>query len=446
MEPPAPEDPYQSFLLATEPNVALWALPLAGAAILIWTLVAAAYQSAFFSLSPRQINTIYDEHDTTGRYQLVHRFMQQPTVLYSTLHLAQVLGILAWLGFSVAVCISVCKPYGWFSQSWLPVVGVAVGLFLYLGIETWARVWAAVHQLTFLVRTSAWVQLLVYLLFPMAYLYRLGLQLLQRTAPHAVLATGTERLQEAIQQQKEDDSPEEEKTILRALVTLGGITVKSILRARVDVRALDVEATAEEVLEAVNTYGYSRLPVYRDNLDHVEGILYVKDLLPLLGKSGDFQWQQFIRPAYFVPQTKKIQRLLKEFQEKHQHIAIVTDEYGGTAGIVTLQDILEEIFGDIRDEFDRHEVALKQLPDGSYLFDGRTSILDFGKLLGLDEDTLDELRGEGGHESLSGVVLEATGEIPAEGYTTTLGGIHFTVQSATPNAIRQLRVLLPKED
>jgi putative hemolysin len=289
------------------------------------------------------------------------------------------------------------------------------------------------------------VQLLVVVFYPLAYLYRLGLRLLQRTAPHVVLATGAERLQEAIQQQREEDSPEEEKAILRALVGLNAITVRSILRARVDVKALDIELTTEEVIEAVNRNGHSRLPVFENDLDSIRGILYVKDLLPLLGTPASLQWQTLVRPAYFIPEGKKIHRLLKEFQEKHLHIAIVTDEYGGTAGIVTLQDVLEEIFGDIRDEFDRdtHTHSLALQPDGTYLFEGRTSVLDFAKLLELDEDTLEALRGDSAHESLGGLVLDHAGEIPPAGYTALLAGIRFTVHAVSPNAIKQIRVEVP---
>ncbi len=404
---------------------------------LVWTFLAAGYQAAFFGLTSAEINDVHEAEAETGRYRLLHRLMDRPKLLYSTLHLAQLVGVISWLVVSTLLAVALLPMY---PPIWVALSGVLAGMVLYSGLELPVRLSCARHRLVVLRSTSAWVAVLIGVFYPLAYLYRLGLRLLQRTAPHAVLATGTERLTEAIQQQREEDSPEEEKAILKALVRLNAIPVRSILRARVDVQALDLEATADEVLALASQAGHSRLPVYEGNLDTIRGILYVKDLLPLLGTPAAEQWQALIRPAYFVPESKRIHRLLKEFQDKHLHIAIVTDEYGGTAGIVTLQDVLEEIFGDLREANDPDTLTLAAEPDGSYLLEGRTSILDFAKRFQLDEETLETLRGESAHESLGGLLLDLAGEIPPVGYSVHLAGYRFTVHTAGPNAIHQLRV------
>jgi gliding motility-associated protein GldE len=198
--------------------------------------------------------------------------------------------------------------------------------------------------------------------------------------------------------------------MLEGIVRFGDETAKEIMTTRQDVVDLDFKSSFADVLRCVVENNYSRIPVYQDNSDHVRGILYIKDLLPHLSKSATFRWQSLIRPPYFVPETKKIDDLLREFQENKVHIAIVVDEFGGTSGIVTLEDILEEIVGEINDEYDEDEKSYVRVNSNTYLFEGKTLLSDFYKILKLDDDIFDGVAGDA--DSLAGLLLEIKGEFP----------------------------------
>ncbi|WP_235714405.1 gliding motility-associated protein GldE [Alkaliflexus imshenetskii] len=234
-----------------------------------------------------------------------------------------------------------------------------------------------------------------------------------------------------------DDELTEGKEILKGIVTFGNINVEKIMTARVDVVDVDIKSELSKVISVIVDSGYSRMPVYEDGPDDVKGILYVKDLLPHLGKDNTFKWQDLIRPAYYVPETKRINDLLQEFKTHKIHMAVVVDEYGGTSGIVTLEDILEEIVGDISDELDEEEVNFSILPDGDYLFEGKTLLKDFLKVTLLPEDTFDKISGEA--ESLAGLLLELKGEIPAKHELIEYGSCRFTIVAADNRRIKKVK-------
>ena len=201
-----------------------------------------------------------------------------------------------------------------------------------------------------------------------------------------------------------------EQEMLEGIIRFVDETAKEVMTSRRDIVDLDIRSNYSEVLKCIVENNYSRIPIYQDNEDNIRGILYIKDLLPYLNKPTNFRWQSLIRPPYFVPETKKIDDLLREFQENKVHIAIVVDEFGGTSGLVTLEDILEEIVGEINDEFDDDKSLYHNLSTGIYLFEGKTSIGDFTKVLDLDDDTFEELQGDA--DSMAGLLLELKGEFP----------------------------------
>ena len=201
-----------------------------------------------------------------------------------------------------------------------------------------------------------------------------------------------------------------EQEMLEGIIRFVDETAKEVMTSRRDIVDLDIRSNYSEVLKCIVENNYSRIPIYQDNEDNIRGILYIKDLLPYLNKPTNFRWQSLIRPPYFVPETKKIDDLLREFQENKVHIAIVVDEFGGTSGLVTLEDILEEIVGEINDEFDDDKSFYHNLSTGIYLFEGKTSIGDFTKVLDLDDDTFEELQGDA--DSMAGLLLELKGEFP----------------------------------
>lgn len=203
----------------------------------------------------------------------------------------------------------------------------------------------------------------------------------------------------------------DEQSMLQGIIRFGDETAKEIMTSRQDIVDLDIRCSYDTVLKCIVENNYSRIPVYQDNQDNIRGVLYIKDLLPHLSKGSNFRWQSLIRPPYFVPETKKIDDLLRDFQENKVHIAIVVDEFGGTSGIVTLEDILEEIVGEINDEFDEDERNYTKLASNTYLFEGKTLLKDFLKILNLPDDEFDDIEGDA--DSLAGLLLEIKGDFPA---------------------------------
>ena len=210
------------------------------------------------------------------------------------------------------------------------------------------------------------------------------------------------------------------------------------MKSRVDVIAVDIKTPYKELIEIIINSGYSRIPIFDESFDNIKGILYVKDLLPHLQKNNNFNWQTLTRPAYYVPETKKISGLLKEIQSKKMHLAIVIDEYGGSSGIITLEDVLEEIVGEITDESDEEKKDYTKLDEQNYIFEGKILLNDFCKILSLDEEIFDEIRGDA--ETLAGMILEVNGEIPANNQDLKFKNFIFTVKSADDRRIKEIHV------
>lgn len=235
----------------------------------------------------------------------------------------------------------------------------------------------------------------------------------------------------------EDAEINDEKDILEGIVRFSNIAAIDIIRPRINIIALDIEDSFEVVKNVVIEHGYSRLPVYRENLDTIEGILYVKDLLAHLKEPQNFAWQSLIRPAYFVPETKKINDLLEEFQVKKVHMAIIVDEYGGTSGIVTMEDILEEIVGEINDEYDEKEETYTKLSNNTYIFEACTLLNDFIKIVDADPDSFKDIEGEA--DTLAGLILEIKGELPRKNDVITYQSHKFTILEVDNRRIKKIK-------
>jgi gliding motility-associated protein GldE len=236
----------------------------------------------------------------------------------------------------------------------------------------------------------------------------------------------------------------EDKEILEGIVTFGSKSVNEIMRSRLDVISLDVHSDFEEVLQVIRESGYSRIPVYSGSLDNVRGILYIKDLLPHISKSASFRWQQLMRPPFFIPETKKIDDLLEEFQKSKVHMAIVIDEFGGTSGLVTLEDILEEIVGNIEDEFDVEERFYTKISPNEYVFDGKTLLNDFYKVLDIQDDLFEDVRGDA--DTLAGLILELTGEFPNVNEKVKCKHFIFEIDSIDTRRIKKVKVTINPPD
>ena len=251
-----------------------------------------------------------------------------------------------------------------------------------------------------------------------------------------------ESLGHALELTTDASTTAEEQRILSGIVKFGNIEARQVMRPRTEMTAFNKDITFKELVDAIITSGFSRVPVYEETADRVVGVLYIKDVLPHI-EVKDFEWNSLLRPAYFVPENKKLDELLKEFQKKHVHLAIVVDEYGGTSGMITLEDVIEEIVGDITDEYDDVDLIYSKLDDHTYVFEGRAPLTDMYRILGIDGKLFEEHKGES--ETLGGFVLELTGRIPQKGEQVSLHNYNFTVESADNKRVRRVKVHMRDE-
>jgi putative hemolysin len=233
---------------------------------------------------------------------------------------------------------------------------------------------------------------------------------------------------------------QQEKAILKGIVNFGSKTVRQIMKGRIDVAAIEVHSNFHEMMGKVNELGYSRFPVYDDTFDNIVGVLYIKEILPHLNESSNFKWKSLLKPALFVPENKRIDLLLSEFQEQRMHMAIVVDEYGGKLGIVTMEDILEEIFGEINDEFDEEPLSYSKIDDSQYIIEGKMLINDFCKITQTEDDFFDQVKGEA--ESMAGMLLELNGKIPFRNETIHYKHFAFTIESVDNRRIKRIKVVI----
>lgn len=249
-------------------------------------------------------------------------------------------------------------------------------------------------------------------------------------------------LSQALELTNSEDTSQDEQKILEGIVKFGNTNVRQIMKPRMDVICIDVTWDYHKVLSIILDSGYSRIPVYEDNFDNVKGVLYIKDLLPHIDAAEDFDWNALMRDSFFVPENKKIDDLLKEFQEKKIHLAVVVDEFGGTSGIITLEDVIEEIVGEISDEFDDDELVYSKLDDRHYVFEAKIHLTDFSKVLDIDVERFDQARGEA--DTLAGFVLEIAGKFPEKNEEIEFDGIIFRVESRDGRRIKRIKVSLPE--
>jgi gliding motility-associated protein GldE len=252
-----------------------------------------------------------------------------------------------------------------------------------------------------------------------------------------------DELDNAIDDRDANTSSEKEKNILKGIVKFGNITVKQVMKTRLDVSGIEYNASFTDLIKCVADLHYSRLPIYKEDLDEVVGMIHTKDLLPYL-EQPDFDWHTLLRPAYFIHEQKMIEDLLHEFQAKRIHFAVVVDEFGGTSGIVTLEDIMEEIIGDIRDEFDEEDVTYEKLDEYNYVFEGKTMINDVCKSMELNADTFDNVRGDS--DSLAGLVLEIAGEIPQTNQIVPCGDFEFAILQKERNRLQKIKVTIKPQN
>jgi putative hemolysin len=397
-----------------------------------------ATEVAFFSLSHSEIEDISTSKDPVSIR--IHRLIREPGKLLAAILIANNFFNVASVILSTLVLANLQEQYQWSNGvRFLLEVGLITFIILLFG-EITPKVFASRRQLETVRSLSGFISLLCWILNPFTTLLTRSTRFISNTPIQESDALSRRDLRHAIDLTSDEESPEEEKEILKGLVNFSSITVKNIYQARVEVKAIEQDTHFPELIQAINEFGYSRLPVFEDNLDKIKGILYVKDLLSLLNETGTPAWQHLIRPAYFVPESKKINDLLEEFKSRRLHIAIVVDEYGGTSGIVTLEDVLEEIFGEINDEFDTEAPDWTQISENEFEFEGKILLNDLIRAADLPEESLDEYRGES--DSLAGLILEINGTFPKAGESIRADHLEFIIESITPSRIKRVRMII----
>jgi len=392
--------------------------------LLILSFVLSGSEVAFFSLTHKDINILKTKQDTSWRR--IVNLLEEPKVLLASLLIANSI-----INISIIILANFLIDEMVVQNTHVLLVVllkiILVGFVIILFGKVMPKIWATQNNLQFAYYTSGVVEL-IYLLFR-----RVGSWAVHRS----------DRLERFFGRRKsafnlDKLASAEEKNILQSFIEFRSITVKQIMRTRLEVYGIEYHLNFAELKQKVEELHYSRLPVYRGSLDDLAGMVHTKDLVNYLNEPDSFEWHKLIRPPYFVHEHKLIEDLLHEFQQKRIHFAVVVDEFGGTSGIVTLEDIMEEVIGDIRDEFDEEENASSQLEDGSYVFEGRTMLNDVCKAMDLPVDTFDQVKGDS--DSLAGLILELSGKIPKVNDMIPCGDFEFTILDADSSRIKKVKV------
>jgi putative hemolysin len=407
--------------------------------LLLGSALIAASEVAYFSLSPPDLRKI--KAYKSRRSGALIKLYEMPEKLLSTILVCN---------NSLNVAIVIISAYissRMFDFSATPVLGFLIEvviitfLILFFG-EIMPKVYATKRNIGVALFMAMPLIALEKLCRPINYILLFSSSLVKhRTGPRQANLS-MDDLSDALELTS-DELYEEEK-ILKGIVNFGNISVSAIMCPRVDVTTIDVRHRFSSVIKVIIESGFSRIPVYSESFDNVIGILYAKDVLPYTANPDSFKWQALVRPPYFVPETKKINELLKEFQVKKIHMAVVIDEYGGTSGIITLEDILEEIVGEISDESDEDNELYRKIDEKTYIFDGKVLLNDFYKILDIEGDPFEEIRGES--ETLAGLILEITGEIPQKDKVFSAGAFIFKIESADRRRIKEIRVVLKEKN
>ena len=418
---------------------AVFAIVLAGILLLV-SGFASGSEIAFFSLSPTDLNTIEEENTENDQKITALRADSERTLatILITNNLINVTIIMLCNYF-----FSQVVDFG--SALWLEFVVITILLtfLLLLFGEIMPKIYCGQHALSVCRAFAGPIMSLRRLFYPLSSILIHSGNLAGKMVQKETHVLSVDDLEQALELTDKSEL-KEEQNMLEGIVRFGDETAKEIMTSRQDVIALDFRSTMPDVLKCIVDNNYSRIPVYQKSIDNVRGILYIKDLLPHIGKPSSFRWQSLIRPPYFVPETKKIDDLLRDFQENKVHIAIVVDEFGGTSGIVTLEDILEEIVGEINDEYDEEEKNYVCINANTYIFEGKTLLSDFYKIMAIDDDTFNDVMGDA--DSLAGLMLEIKGDFPQVHERLDYQNFSFEAVEVDGHRISKIKVVVHEEN
>ncbi len=403
-----------------------------GILLLFCSAFVSASEVAFFSLEPQDVDELKQKENTNANNVL--KLLEYPQKLLATILISN-----NFVNVAIIILITYFST-SLFDFSMSPVLGfviqtIVITFLLLLFGEIMPKVYATQYPMKMALFAASTLLTLEKILSPFVALLVKSSTIMNADKVKTRNNISMDELSQALE--LTSDTEDDEKDMLEGIIKFGNIQVADIMRSRVDIVSVNIKSSYKELMQMIVESGYSRIPVFAENHDNIKGLIYSKDLLPHLDKPDNFRWQTLIRPAYFVPESKKIDDLLKEFQETKVHLAIVVDEYGGTSGLVTLEDILEEIVGDISDEYDDEEKMYVKVDDTTYVFEGKILLNDFYKVTDIDESVFEKVTED--VETLAGLVLELKGEIPHKGDKVHMGPYEFEVVAVDNRRINKIR-------
>ena len=428
-------DPEPSLLFSTNLDINLL-IGFVGIFILLFlSAIVSGAEVALFSLSQKNIDDTLHENSSKGK--IISKLLDRPKKLLATLLVANNflnIGVVILFSFiGQNIFSNVTSP----ALKFILEVSVVTFLILLFG-EVLPKVYASRNNIKFAKWVAYPISFLDKLLSPISLPMRSLTLYLQNKLGKQKNNFSINQLSQALELTDSDGSTDEQK-ILEGIVSFGNTDTKQVMSPRIDIFALEISESFEAICVKIIEKGFSRIPVYKDNIDQIEGVLFVKDLLPHIDKK-EFDWTSLIREAFFVPENKKLDNLLKDFQSLKSHLAIVVDEYGGTSGLVSLEDVIEEIVGDISDEFDDENLNFSQIDEKNFLFEGKINLKDFYRIVEVDEDVFEIQKGEA--ETLAGFILEILGNFPKKDQRITFENCVFTIEAVDNKRVKQIKVTL----
>lgn len=438
------DDPYPSIFLAAFTQMPISFYLINGVGIILLLLISglvSGSEVAFFSLTHEQIQDAKSSNLKNDRH--ISRLVLDPKRLLATILILNNLVNIFIVTISTFATWKIVKNKD-ASGIIIVILTVSITILIIFFGEIVPKVYANHNGVSFARFTAPMLSLADKLLRPISWVLMALSNIIERQVEKKGYNLSVDEINQALEITADKEVTIEEKDMLKGIVNFSTLSVKQVMKSRIDVTALEVDTDFHELMNQINKTGYSRIPIFSETIDKIEGILYIKDLLPHLEKGDDFKWQTLLRPGFFVPESKKIDDLFKDFQEKQVHMAIVVDEYGGTAGLITLEDVIEEIVGEINDEFDEdHDIAYNKLDNNTYIFEGKTSLNDLCKITGTDAYSFDKIKRES--ESLGGLLLEINTKLPHAGEKIRFENFLFTVVAVDQKRIKRVRVFISPE-
>ncbi|RTY93995.1 gliding motility-associated protein GldE [Flavobacterium sp. GT3R68] len=427
-------EPPSFFISALHTDVVI------GLPVMLFLLVCAALISgaevAFFSLTPQDLEDLDRKHQSKS--QLIRTLLDKPKKLLATLIVA---GNFTHIGIIIL--------FFFLSKRWHFAIAattlrffveiLAVAFLILLFGEVLPKVYASRNIVRFAKFIAKPLAILNQLLSPISLPMRSATIFLHEKLGRQKSKFSVNHLSQALELTSSEGTSPEEQKLLEGIVSFGNTDTKQVMSPRIDIFALEIDEAFDEIMPKIIENGFSRIPVFRDSIDQIEGVLFVKDLIPHIDKK-DFNWVTLLRPPFFVPESKKLDNLLKDFQSMKNHLAIVVDEYGGTSGLVSLEDVIEEIVGDISDEFDADDIGFSKINDKNFLFEGKTNLKDFYRLVEVDTALFESSKGEA--ETLGGFILEILGNFPKKGQKINFSNCLFSIEAVDKKRIKQIKITI----